>query len=516
MSTLPVLVVGAGPTGLALALALTKRGVRCRIVDRNAGPGTASRATVVHARTLELYQQLGLADAIVAEGIRMNGIHLRSGDRDVAKLDLRDMGAGVSPFPFVLCYPQDDHERFLVRQLAAAGVPVEWNTELRSFEQGADDVRAVLATPGGERTESARYLCGCDGAHSTVRKALGLEFPGGAYDQAFYVADVAVDQAVEPWLVGNLADRGLTLMMPIRSTGMRRIIGTIPEPLLGRTDLTFDDVRPVSEALMGVRVARVNWFSTYRVHHRVAARFRVGRAFIAGDAGHIHSPAGGQGMNTGLGDAFNLAWKLAAVVDGRARDALLDSYEPERIAFARLLVDSTDRAFRAVVDRGRLSSFLRTWLMPRVAPALTGLAPVRRTIFNTLSQIRIDYRDSALSEGEAGRVSGGDRLPWVPPSVDGSDDGAGNFAPLASLAWQLHVYGSVAPAVRKGAARLGLQVEELDWSAAAERAGLARDAMYLVRPDGYVALAAESQSAGRLAEYAARLGLRFGPSDDNA
>ena len=498
-----VLVVGAGPTGLVLALALARQGVRCRIIDRSAGPGAASRAMVVQARTLELYAQLGIADAVVAEGIRMSGVHLRSGTDDVATLDLRDMGAGLSPYPFVLSYPQDDHERLLTRHLAAAGIEVEWNTTLQTFASGERDVSATLVRQGATERLRVAWLCGCDGAHSTVRRALGLDFPGGTYDQAFYVADVDTDHAAEPWLVGNLGDRGITLMMPVRSTGMHRLIGTIPEPLLSRNDLTFEDVRATAEQLMGVRVTGVNWFSTYRVHHRVAAHFRRGRAFIAGDAGHIHSPAGGQGMNTGIGDAVNLAWKLAAVVQGRAPTALLDTYESERIAFARKLVESTDRAFRALVDRGRASSVLRTWLMPHVVPALTGLARVRRTIFNTLSQIRIQYHDSALSEGEAGHLRGGDRLPWVPDVV--GDD---NFASLAPGGWTLHVYGALDPVLRTAAVSEGVTVAEFDWTGAAERAGLARDAMYLVRPDGYIALAAPAQDAARLSEYVARHGLR--------
>jgi 2-polyprenyl-6-methoxyphenol hydroxylase-like FAD-dependent oxidoreductase len=505
MSKPSVLVVGAGPTGLALALSLARQGVRCRVIDRRAGPGEASRAMVVQARTLELYAQLGIADALVAEGIRMNGVQIRTANGEVARLDLRDMGAGLSPYPFALSYPQDDHERFLVRHLSAAGVNVDWNTELESFDAGTDDVAASLVSHGvGERLRVA-YLCGCDGAHSAVREGLGLDFPGGTYAQAFYVADVAVDAPAEPWLIGNLTDRGLTIVMPIRSTGMRRLIGTIPEALSGRTDLTFDDVRASAEERTGVRVAHVNWFSTYRVHHRVAAHFRRGRAFIAGDAGHIHSPAGGQGMNTGIGDAINLAWKLAAVLGGRASDAILDTYETERIAFARVLVESTDRAFRALVDRGRVSRLLRTWVMPRVVPALTSFAPARRTIFNTLSQIRIQYHESALSEGAAGRVHGGDRLPWV-QLADESD----NYTVLAPPRWTLHVYGTASRPLHDAAAALRLDVAAFPWGGSAARAGLERDAMYLVRPDGYVALAASTQDPARLVDYAARQQLSLG------
>ena len=185
-----VLIVGAGPTGLVLALYLARRGVRFRIIDRSPGPGLASRAMAVQARTLELYDQIGIADEVVAQGIKMECIHLRSGSSEIARFDFRELGAGLSPFPFVLCFAQDDHERFLVVKLREAGVEVEWGVELESLEQDAQGVRALLSRAGVEQHCDANYLCGADGAHSAARQALGLGFPGGTYEQRFYVADV--------------------------------------------------------------------------------------------------------------------------------------------------------------------------------------------------------------------------------------------------------------------------------------------------------------------------------------
>ena len=207
-------------------------------------------------------------------------------------------------------------------------------------------------------------------------------------------------------------------------------------------------------------IDRVNWFSTYRVHHRVAARFREGRAFLLGDAAHIHSPVGGQGMNTGIGDAVNLAWKLAAVLNGGAADSLLDTYEPERIGFARRLVATTDRVFTLVTDQGPIAWLVRTRLVPLLAPLLFRLAAVRRFLFRTVSQIGVNYRDSPLSEGAAGSVRGGDRLPWVEtgPNED-------NFAPLTSLAWQVHVYGEPRRGVAEACAELGLPIHAFAWHA---------------------------------------------------
>ena len=202
---------------------------------------------------------------------------------------------------------------------------------------------------------------------------------------------------------------------------------------------------------MRIDVERVHWFSTYRVHHRVADHFRQGRAFLLGDAAHIHSPVGGQGMNTGIGDAVNLAWKLAAVLRGRAAPSLLDSYEPERIAFARRLVATTDRAFTAVTSPGAIARRVRLNIVPLVMPALFALATTRRFMFRTISQTAVNYRGSSLSEGRAGTVHGGDRLPWVNASASGVAED--NFAPLTSLDWQVHVYGDAAPEIQSRVSR---------------------------------------------------------------
>jgi 2-polyprenyl-6-methoxyphenol hydroxylase-like FAD-dependent oxidoreductase len=496
-----VLIAGAGPTGLVLALALLHRGIRPRIVDQAAGPGQASRAMVVQARTLELYRPLGLAEEVIARGIKVEALHLRGSGTEVARVSLRDLGAGLSPYPFALSYPQDDHERFLVERLAAAGIKVEWNTELTGFTEDAAGIRATLRHDGTETEGVAAYLCGCDGAHSRVRQALGLGFPGGTYGQLFYVADVRIDGPFQPDLCINLAARGFALMLPVRSRGMNRLIGVVPAALGDRPGLTFEDIRADAEALLGVRVEQLNWFSTYHVHHRVAAAFRQGRAFLAGDAGHIHSPAGGQGMNTGIGDAVNLAWKLGDVLRGRADPAILDTYATERIGFARSLVETTDRVFRGAVDQGLGGRLLRRWLLPRLLPIAAGFEIGRHAFFRLISQIRIAYPHSALSEGKAGGVAAGERLPWVAE--------ADNFAPLDGQGWRLQVHGAVAPDLAAAAAAHGLPVDAFPWTTAAGRAGLARDAAYLLRPDGHVGLADPRQDPGHLAAYAARHGLAF-------
>jgi len=284
---------------------------------------------------------------------------------------------------------------------------------------------------------------------------------------------------------------------------MQRLIGLVPPELPERQDLDFEDIRGHVEPLLDIKVTDVNWFSTYRVHNRVAERFQVGRAFLLGDAGHIHSPAGGQGMNTGIGDAINLGWKLAQVLQGRAASALLDTYEPERIGFARTLVSTTDRAFTPMVAEGIKGEFTRRVLAPLFMSVATRFALSRRAIFRLISQTRIHYSDSPLSEGKAGEVEGGDRLPWVRTDADD------NFATLRSLDWQMHVYGEIEEALETACRELGLKVHTFAWSDAAKIAGLERAAAYLVRPDGHVALASSEQTVTKLKAFVDRLHLRF-------
>src|SRR5208282_2955145 len=252
------------------------------------------------------------------------------------------------PFSYALVFPQDEHERLLIDRLSELGVHVERQTELLGFEDAAGGVRARMKRPDGSvETCAAAYIAGCDGAHSVVREVLQIGFPGGTYAHLFYVADVEASGATMNGELHVALDRADFLaVFPLKGEGRARLVGTVREEAEDLHEkLSWNDVSKRVIERIQIDVERVNWFSTYRVHHRVADHFRKGRAFLLGDAAHIHSPVGGQGMNTGIGDAVNLAWKLAWVLGGRAPDALLDSYEAERIGFARRLVASTDRAF---------------------------------------------------------------------------------------------------------------------------------------------------------------------------
>jgi 2-polyprenyl-6-methoxyphenol hydroxylase-like FAD-dependent oxidoreductase len=500
-----VLIVGAGPTGLVLALWLSHLGVKVHIVDKAAEPGTTSRALAVHARILEFYDQINLAREIVEPGLKMEAATLWVAGKEKGRIVFGDMGKGISPFPYALIFPQDEHERLLIDRLAELEVAVERSTELVGFEdQGARVAARLRRADGSEQAVEAVFIAGCDGAHSIVREALRVGFPGGTYSHIFYVADVeASGRAMNGELNGALDEAEFLAIFPLKD-GRARFIGTVKREAEARHDLTFDDVSPRLIKRLDIKVERVNWFSTYRVHHRVAGHFREGRAFLLGDAAHIHSPVGGQGMNTGIGDAVNLAWKLAAVLQGRADPSLLDSYEPERIAFARRLVATTDRAFQFINRDGAIARFVRVRLVPLLLPALFSFREARRLMFLTLSQTNVNYRDMALAAGSAGRVQAGDRLPWVC-----QEDGTDNFASLRSLDWQAHVYGDASIEIEQACTQAGLSLRRFPWSDAAGKTGITRNAFYLVRPDGYVGLAAVSNVADALRAYLARFDLVF-------
>ena len=502
MTHTPVLIVGAGPTGLVLALSLKRQGIPVRIIEKNRGPGEASRAIAVHARTLEFYNQLGIADEIISKGIIAENMHFRGNGKEVAKLDLKNMGEGLSAYPYILSLPQDEHEKILGAELKKAGVEIEWGTELKSFTQNDNEVKAIISKGGTEETVTASYLSGCDGSRSKVREELGIGFPGGTYDDLFYVADVKLEKDIGTDLFTNMNAQGFHLVFPVRTSGMHRLIGLVPRELNSKEKIGFEDIRRKIEPLINNKVASVNWFSTYHVHHRVADNFKKGRSFLLGDAGHVHSPAGGQGMNTGIGDAMNLSWKLAQVLKEQAPASILDTYEEERIAFARKLVATTDTAFSAIVGKGLRGKFMRALMLPRLLPIATGFSRIRRMIFNTVSQIKISYHESALSNGKAGGVKAGDRLPWVQLND--------NFKPLKEITWQVHVYGTAKPGFVKNAQELGIPVHVFP-ADAAKKAGIKPNSAFLIRPDGYISFATSKQDFRPLREFIEKNKLAFKP-----
>jgi len=459
MKHTPVLIAGAGPTGLVLALWLAKTGIAVRIIDKAIEKETTSRALVIHARTLEFYRQLQIVDDIIKAGFRFPALNLWVNHIQRAQIKISDIGKGSTPYPYIIILPQDQHEEILIEKLKALGVNVERNTELINFEQNDKSVTAQIKLPSGEiETLTAEFLAGCDGAHSIVRKKLNVSFSGSTYPHLFYVADVAGrGPALNGELHVSLDKSEFMAFFPLKEKGHARLIGVIREDQ--KKDPTWEDVNPRLLHEMDVTIEKLKWFSTYRVHHRVASHFQNGRVFILGDASHIHSPLGGQGMNTGIGDAVNLAWKLGDVLKKKSGQELLATYETERISFAKQLVQTTDRAFRFISNDGKLARFVRTKLVPAILPRLFKFSHTGRFIFRRISQTGISYRGHQ------------DRLPWI-ESVD-------NYKPLQSLDWQIHVYGDQLVQTK-------YKVHYFSWNEEMKKKGLEKNRAYLIRPDGHI------------------------------
>jgi 2-polyprenyl-6-methoxyphenol hydroxylase-like FAD-dependent oxidoreductase len=515
-----VLIVGAGPTGLALAAQLRTFGTRFRIIDRLADRGRESRALGVQARTLEVLQSLGLGEALVARGSTSTMLALHLDGRRVAEVRLGEIGAPDTRFPFILFVSQAETEALLTERLAAAGVAVERGVELTGVEAGDADVRCVLRhADGREERVRARYLVGCDGAHSTVRRSAGIAFEGGSYPQEFVLGDVEADGPLVPGAINSFAGRGVAMFFPLGRPATWRVIAMGPEEVDraagsgsagGASELSLPELQGIVDAPTGgaIRVRDPVWLTCFRLHHRQTARYREGRLFLAGDAAHIHSPVGAQGMNTGIQDAWNLGWKLALVARGAADPRLLDSYEAERWPVGRLLLRYTDRVFATftrAMSSGAVAGWARRVVVPSVLPRIVGSRRLRALAFRFVSQLGIRYRRSpAVTEGEPrlhGGPRAGDRLPdvrltrdggpvWLQEAVVGphlalllcGDVEGWNAGYLAELRARYAELLSVRHLSRHAAP--GALVDERGEALA--QLGVQDAAQYLVRPDGHV------------------------------
>lgn len=450
---------------------------------------------------------LSLATRIVSAGRNVERLIIRTAAQSRGGIVMGDAGEGTSKFPVVLTLPQDEHEAVMEEELEKLGGGVRRGVELVGAVGGEGGVRVRLRDvnreDGGEEVMEVSYVCGCDGAHSKVREVAGIDMVGGTYAQRFWVADVDATGEVAEGVDVNMClhEDEFCLAIPLKRIGGMRLVGWVPKGC--GQEVEFRDVEAGVRQATGVVVEKLGWFSTYRIHARVAERFRNGRMFVLGDAAHLHSPVGGQGMNTGLGDAANLAWKLAAVMQGRANEEILETYESERQAFAKVLVNTTDYVFTLMTDGGYKGWALRNWIVPYVLPFLWRFRPLRRMWYARVSQIQIQYRGSELSEGRSGGVQGGDRVPWVE-----FEDGSDNHEVLSELAWQVQVYGEVVAEVRKGLEAKGLSVHVFPWTATCEKQGFGKDSLYLVRPDGHVGLACGQAEVEDLYAYLARWDIR--------
>ena len=531
-STVDVAIVGAGPTGLLAALLLCRSGVSTRILDRSLGPVKESRAFAVHARTMELFQSLGLADRFLDRGVVASGAQIFVDGERAAGFEFDDLGRDDTPFPFVLMVPQSEVEAILVAELDREGLAVERGVEVTGLEQDADSVRlSARDAAGTPMAVSARYVVGADGAHSVVRKALGLTFEGAPYPQTFLLADCKVDWEADPerFTMFLHGDR-FAIYFPLRGRDYARVIvtadATEADAALGSRGAAHLPLPEVEHAFrlaaqMPLTLSEPRWTSRYRVHHRGVNAYRVGRVFVAGDAAHIHSPAGGQGMNTGLQDAANLCWRLALAVKEEVSPAVLDTYDAERRPVGETVLAFTDRAFSFATTRSGWIAAIRDRILPLVASTISRSGAVRARAFHFISQLGIRYdRNALVADAGARSWSAG------PP--------AGHRAPDAAIGLSTRIFDLIggyrfhllalsrtplgAAEIEDGAARLEAlrgsapfdlsthlvsrslvgrhpSLIQAEHSGAFESYGLDRhvpQALYLVRPDGYVAWRAES------------------------
>lgn len=484
-----VIIAGAGPTGLALANVLMQKGVQVAIFDSKGGPTQESRAMGVHARTLEFYAQLGIADEVVNLGIPATEVEVFVDGKQKKAFSMESLGRGSSAFPYMLTFPQDEHEKLLVKVFEDQGGKIHWNSSLDRFTQSETGVVAHFVSDNQEVEVQAQYLVGCDGASSRVRHQLDIGFGGGTSDGLFFVADAEIDVEHHNRIRAALGDSTFGLMMPVRSTGKQRLIGAVPTHMQNREHYEFKDVEPLLTKLLAKEIKSVSWFSTYRVHHRVADSFQVGRVFIAGDAGHIHSPVGGQGMNTGIGDAVNLGWKLSSVIKDHFNESILDSYDPERRAFAKALISTTDSAFQKITAPNSAVIRMFKLFLPFVIGRLTSNPLTKTKLFKTVSQIHISYPKSPLSMSSLGKIKAGQRLPWEP--------GGSNYFKGAGMNWTIHVIGSASYQVKAWAAKHGMHIQEFELTSALKKLGFKRGGYYLVRPDNHVVIAAKADEIVR-------------------
>lgn len=414
-----VLIVGAGPTGLALACQLIRYGVDFVIIDTKESTTPYSKAIGVQARTLEIYEQIDLAQKMVEQGKITNRVRLLEGGEARAMVELSSLGQGLSPYPYLLIVEQGKHEQLLHEFIKGNGRDVLWQSTLADFSQDEAGVTGTIVNASGEQqTFRAQYLVACDGAKSAVRVDLGMTFEGGTFERLFYVADVQIDwEFPHDMLTACLARDRSTAFFPMPGKDRYRIVGVFPEDSDKQAGhILYEEIEQqiLEDSQLELDIYKVNWFSTYKVHSRRVNKFSEGRCFLAGDSAHIHTPVGAQGMNTGIQDGYNLAWKLALVLRGDADAEILNTYNEERGEVAKRLLETTDRMFDLLMSPARLLAFVRTYIFPHIANFVVSLDAVNQFIFPLISQIGISYRNRSLSVADAEdfEVKAGDRMPY--------------------------------------------------------------------------------------------------------
>ena len=420
-----VLITGAGPTGLTLANLLAMMDVPFMLIDKNEGPSRDSKAFGIHARTLEVFHHIGAARQCLEQGSVQNTVYILANGKQKARISVENILPGLTRYPWFLILPQNQTEQILVDVLQEKGQQVHWQHELVDLQQEDGRVGTLIRGPGGQQLKMHfGFVAGCDGASSTVREAAGFTFWGRTIDETFCLADCRLGgQLAHPAIYFIFSPGYLSAIFPYREQDSFRVFNFMNPAVSPGPDeeLREQDFHRLlaSDPYTGLQAGDISWLSVFRIHIRQTGSFRRGNILLAGDAAHVHSPAGAQGMNTAIQDAFNLAWKLALVVRGQAEESLLDSYNQERHGIARKLHATTDRFFRMMISPGTLGDVLRIRVFPLLFRNLFRLGSIRRKAFLRVSQLSVSYPGSSLNSSGQGRFGSmaprpGDRAPFCP------------------------------------------------------------------------------------------------------
>lgn len=533
--SMDVLVIGAGPVGLTMAAELARRSVKVRIIDKSLTPTTLSKALAVHARTLEVFEQMGLAETFLSRGLRVQGMTAWMGDTNrTAHIGFQDLD---SPYPFILDIPQNQTETILIEHLSKLQLQVERGTELVSLQQTNETVTVELRDANGQ-TEfvAVPWVIGCDGAHSTVRHQLGVPFEGTQYPDSFLLGDVRVDWSLpEDQMHVFVTEGGLLAAFPYGNQRYRLMANaTVTRDPNSKTAPTQASEATLAELQQFVRdrspvetqISDPIWISWFHSHLRHVTQTRVDRVFLVGDSAHIHSPAGGQGMNTGIQDAYNLAWKLALVVSGNATDKLLDSYQEERMAVAESVLKLSDGLLSTVTANRPIVKLLRDHL----APVLLNTRMVRHHMTEQISELAIHYRDSSIVRSSlssnhlfsGARIHAGDRAPDVQYRNDQGDAQRfyhllrGTEHSLFLLSERAEVLDSLAQKLTPWRQQFALYSVRADQAAPStsgyetvrdpaqairHRYNLPPDSVLIIRPDGYIGFLSDTVDIAKVMEY---------------
>lgn len=500
-----VVICGAGPTGLMLAAQLLRFGIDFLIVDKKAVPTTESRAVVVQAKSMEIYEQLNLSNEILSDAVKTDGLCFWRNGKKISQASFENFGSDITPFDFLLIYEQSKNESLLYSYLQKDNQEVAWNTEFISYEKMQEGFVVTVKNNDTESQIKAQYLVACDGGNSLLRQQSGMEFRGGTYEHVFYVADTHIQADIcDSRLNFFVAKDTFNLFFPMMGKKRFRAIGILPKEYYHKEEITYQDVSTQvdKDAGMDLGFYDTQWYSTYKLHHKKVKGFNVGNLFFCGDAAHVHSPAGGQGMNTGLQDAYNLAWKLALVINQKAKKKLLATYHEERNPVAENLLKTTDRLFSLMSQNGWFNTLMRMYIAPNVAPTLLKIKALRRRFFLLASQIEINYIGLTLAKGKCGKLKAGMRFPYFTLLIDGKNISIFHIIrDSCETTFLLFYYNIKRPETNHNSIKeIEIENNEIN-KEVLQKVGFTNSFVCLIRPDNYIAYISESFDRSDFQEY---------------